>query len=189
MKKVSEKAFEVKSLGMAKLIGGSFLALILAATLTAAQFDETQKNEQPAEQALEQDVLTDIDNTKEVSVEAGECSTATLSSTPNSKQLSCLMDVKAQFGTFDCQSTGWFETHLKADIELCEAKVSACMSDKPMIKVKASAQKSAERQLPLIIKREPAKLIELGRAESPSETSSYFIQCDDKEVSSLWVEK
>lgn len=187
MDKASQKALEAKSLGMAKVIGGSFLAVILAASLTAAQWGQTPANEQPAEQVAEEQAIND--EVEAATDTPGTCSTASLSFTPNSKQMKCLLDVKAQYGTFDCQGTGWFETHLKTDIEQCETKVSACMSDKPSMQVQASAQKTSERKLPLIIKREPAKLQELGRAQPASETSSYFIQCDDKERAPQWAEK
>lgn len=187
MNEASQKALEAKSLGMAKIIGGSFLAVILAASLTAAQLGQTQTNEQAVEQVAEQQAVNDK---VEAATEApGTCSTASLSSTPNSKQMKCLLDVKEQYGTFDCQGTGWFEMHLKTDIEQCETKVSACMSDKPSMQVQASAQKTSERKLPLIIKREPAKLLELGRAQPASETSSYFIQCNEREGSNQWAEK
>lgn len=184
MNEANKKALEMKSLGMAKVIGGSVLALALAATLTAAQLGQAKTDEPPVDEIpVDERVLTNAE------AEPGECATASLSSAPTSHQMSCLMDVKAEYGTFDCQAFTGFETRLRADIEMCETKVSACLSEKPPMQVQASLPQKSERKLPMIIKREPAKLSQLGRAQPASETSSYFIQCDDKDGTSQWAEK
>lgn len=161
----NKTSLEGKSLGMPKVILGSFLAVAIVVFITI-QVGQTKTNE-----SVE----------ASVSKLASQCSSASLISGPTSNQLSCLMDVKAEYGTFDCQAAKGFETRLKADVELCEAKIGACLSDKPAIQLDASAQEPTKRKSTMIVKREPAKLSQLGRSQSPSETSSYFIQCDNTE--------
>jgi len=106
------------------------------------------------------------------------CSSTSLTAGPSSDQLSCLSDVKKEFGTLDCQSPKGFEIRLKADVAHCEAKVMACFNDRPATQLDAVARKMPVRKSTMIVKREPAKLVQLGRAKPATQTRSYLIQCD-----------
>ena len=106
------------------------------------------------------------------------CSSTSLTAGPSSYQLSCLSDVKADYGTLDCSAPKGFETRLKADVEKCQLRVMACLSDKPAAQLDAVARPSTAQKSTRIVKREPAKLVQLGRAQPAAQTRSYLIQCD-----------
>jgi hypothetical protein len=94
------------------------------------------------------------------------------------------MEVQAEYGTSDCQVSNGFDVHLKSDVSQCEAKMSACLNNDDLnnnhpLKLEAKAPNKPKALF--IIKREPAKLLELGRAQNPSETESYFVQCNNAE--------
>ncbi len=153
-------------MGVSGLIIGGLLAALFVLQLNDTQDAEAIKSDKRAE--------TDIVPLSE------QCSSASLISGPTSHQLACLMDVKKTYGSFDCQAHQGFETRLRADVERCEAKISACLTEEPVAHREASLRSSAEKKSKIIVKREPAKLVQLGRSEPASETGSYFIQCHSK---------
>lgn len=162
----NEKVIEPKNFGLAKLMAGSLFAATLVAVFTV------QSGQAQTEEKAEASVA-------EVSADPEQCSTASLASVASPDQMACLMDVKAQYGTYDCKSPFGFSTALKADVEQCETKVSACLSGDAPKELKAFAPQETKRKNILVVKQEPAKLSQLGRAQSPAETSSYFIKCDN----------
>ncbi len=146
-------------------------ASVLAGVLTVVVFSKLHSAN--AEAAV---VAALADGDK--SILPDNCSSTVLTAGPTSGQLSCLSDVQQEFGTLDCSAPQGFEVRLKADVVRCETKVKACLTDNAGAQLKAASTPTSNRKITRIVKREPAKMVQLGRAQPAAETRSYLIQCD-----------